>query len=270
MKEIAQQKLWMHNRGIEILMPPHAKTTPEQGEVSARESQRLYQIHQDGTLKKRYPTPEKGQEFMEIVDFDRRETLLSKAAEASSTIVDAWQQINPDKDIAVVLFGSVAKGTVKECQDPDPSNIDMAVIGDFTCEEQEALYDSIRPYREQVKQELLESCGELASSEANPGNLGVNIQQTQKLTNGHYSGMVSYIGSAAFPLHDPTNIWETLEQDALDRLSEERSVKMKKEKTKIPKMWKDEKRKIIEGSHKNKERSSLPQEGDIFVQPRLF
>ena len=106
MKEFIQQKFWVHTRGIEMLLPPsfpHAEN----------KSERLRQITNDGTLRRRYPDPDEGRDFMDEIDFDRRNKLLGMAQEANHKIIEEWKGINPDKNIAVILFGSVAKGLVK-------------------------------------------------------------------------------------------------------------------------------------------------------------
>ncbi|MCL5970090.1 MAG: hypothetical protein M1450_01135, partial [Patescibacteria group bacterium] len=77
-------------------------------------------MKQCGILAKRYPKPEQGRKFMESVDYERRKELLEKAVHLSESIVASWKEINPDKPIAIILFGSVAKGLVKQTQNPDP------------------------------------------------------------------------------------------------------------------------------------------------------
>lgn len=269
MKEVIQQKFWVHNRGIELLLPPQARPSATGQEMNRRENQRLYQITQDGPLKRRYPTPEEGRRFMEVIDFDRRNILLREAGQATDVIVEEWKQINPDKPIAVVLFGSTAKGTVKDCSYPDPSNIDMGVIGDISPEEQELLFDAIRPYREQVQERLLETCGDIQTDEKNPGNLGVSIQHVNKLTNGHYSGMVCYLGSSALPLSDPENIWGKLEDDALDKLATLRENKGNRKIYTASKEWRNAERTALNQARRS-EKATLPQEDVVFTQPRLF
>ncbi len=166
-------------------------------------------------LAKRYPTKEAGRAYMLDVDYDRREQLLTQAGKLTTHIVEKWREIDPTQEVAVLLFGSVAKGLVKRPDHPDPSNIDLAVIGNISDEQRDQLLTSIRPERDRLRDEILAGVPVLDSSERNPGNAGVMVQHVSKLTNGSYYGARNYIASGAIPLHDPTGIWRGIEREAL-------------------------------------------------------
>jgi predicted nucleotidyltransferase len=167
-------------------------------------------------LRKRYPTREEGERFMHDVDYDQREFLLGQAGDLTLGIVESWQQIAPDKPIAVVLYGSVAKGLVKRPDHPDPSNIDLTVIGDISPEQRLELMDSIRSRREKVRERILARVPKVDSREHNPGNAGVMVQHTDRLLNGGFYGARNYIASGAFALHDPKGIWKSIESEAIE------------------------------------------------------
>lgn len=172
-------------------------------------------------LEQRYPTPNHGKKFMEQVDFERRDELLGYSLELTDTIVSSWQQINPDKPIAVLLFGSVAKGLVKKADNSDPSNIDMGVIGNITDTERESLLDAIRPKRQEIQRKILGTCPEVDSNEPNPGNAGVLVQSINKVIDSRYGvARGYYISSGAIPLYDPEGIWREIEEKALQTQAE--------------------------------------------------
>jgi predicted nucleotidyltransferase len=196
------------------------------------EKARLFLMKQCGTLARRYPKPEEGRKFMENVDYQRREELLEKARHLSTDIVSSWGKISPDKPIAVILFGSVAKGLVKHTQNPDPSNIDIAVIGDISSEERESLMDEIRPHRKSLQEWILQRVPFINSSDKNPGNAGVIIQNIEKLTKDNLEPAKNYITSGAIALYDPEGIWSNIESQALNNTYER--IESKKNK-RLPK-----------------------------------
>ncbi len=231
--ELETNLITIPKRGLRVIAPEHTQrvmelarkhkkegtrfTEEEKEELwPETEKARLYLMKQCGILAKRYPKPQDGEKFMESVDYQRREELLEKAKHLSTDIVSAWQQINPEKPIAVILFGSVAKGLVKHTDNSDPSNIDIAVIGDITSEEREKLMDEIRPHRKSVQEWILERVPFINSSERNPGNAGVMVQNTKKLTKDGFEPTKNYITSGAIVLHDPEGIWKNLENQALN------------------------------------------------------
>ncbi len=196
------------------------------------EKTRIQVIKQCGTLAKRYPNPQAGKSFMNTIDYERREELLDKAHNLSEDIVSSWQAINPDAPIAIILFGSVAKGLVKRTEHPNPSNIDIAVIGDISSSDREKLMDEIRPQRKSVQEWILERVPFISTQEANPGNAGVCVQNIAKLRSDNYEPVVNYIASGAIALHDPSGLWKDLETEALIRAKERMERKKLK---KLPK-----------------------------------
>lgn len=174
-------------------------------------------------LQQRYPSPSDGKRFMESVDYQRREELLGYAKELTGEIVSSWESINPEKPIAVIIFGSVAKGLVKDCHNGDPSNIDLAVIVEIRGQEEmnefrlqrEMLLDAIRDKRHEIQQRILAPCPKVNSIDKNPGNAGVFVQDISKLEKGNYGSARNYISSGAIALHDPARIWARVEEKAL-------------------------------------------------------
>lgn len=219
-------------RGLKVIAPEHTRRVMElarqhkaQGtrftdEEKAslwpdEEKARLYLMKQCGTLKRRYPQATEGKKFMESVDYESRRELIEKARSLSLDIVASWEKVNPDKQIAIVLFGSVAKGLVKHSQNPDPSNIDLAVIGDIDKDEKEKLLDEIRPHRRSVQEWILGRVPFLNSEERNPGNAGVIVQNLDVVAKDNFEPAKNYITSGAIPLHDPAGIWQQVEEKAL-------------------------------------------------------
>jgi hypothetical protein len=136
-------------RGLQIIPPAHTEqvmrlarrhkaegtrfTPAEKIDLwPSSEKTRLRMIKNCKILEKRHPVPEDGKKYMESVDYSQREVLFGYAQELAETIIASWEGIEPQKPIAVLLYGSVAKGLVKGIESLDPSNIDMAVIGDIS------------------------------------------------------------------------------------------------------------------------------------------
>jgi predicted nucleotidyltransferase len=219
-------------RGLRVIAPDHTRQVMELAQKHKAEGTRftdeekadlwpdtekarLYLMKQCGTLKRRYPEAGQGRKFMESVDYERRDELMERAKSLSLDIVNSWEQVNPDKPIAVVLFGSVAKGLVKRTENPDPSNIDLAVIGDISREEKEKLLDEIRPHRRSVQDWILGKVPFINSEERNPGNAGVIVQSLETVAKDNFEPVKNYITSGAIPLHDPAGIWQETEEKAL-------------------------------------------------------
>lgn len=243
--ESGQYLITLPRRGIRVVAPEHTQrvmelarrhkeertrfTPEEKNELwPETEKARIWIMKNCGTLAKRYPKPQDGEKFMESVDYQRRDELMLKARDLTEEIVSSWQTINPDTPIAVVLFGSVAKGLVKHTQDPDPSNIDLAVIGDISEEERERLMDEIRPHRKNVQEWILQKVPFINSAENNPGNAGVMVQHVDKLRKDRYEPTRNYIASGAIPLYDPAGVWAMLENEALLSASETMNHKKSK------------------------------------------
>lgn len=218
-KDEAQQMYHIFDRGINILIPPQATkiiyTSSVTNEMPITEAVRLSRINNCKILKERYPTPEKGIGYMTTVDYQRRNELLQLARNLTSCIVKEWRKIDRHKPIAVILFGSVAKGLVRRGDHPDPSNIDLAVIGEFTEVEMESLFNAISTKRREAQQIILSSCPMIVSKEKNPGNAGVHIQSIKNMKSGDYAGAISHINAGGFAIYDSSNIWQKIEEEAL-------------------------------------------------------
>lgn len=178
------------------------------------EKTRLKLLKNNTIFKKRYPSVVEGRSFMLNVDYEKQKELYAYAEDLSSFIVESWDEINDQTPIATVLFGSVACGLVKKITHPDPSNIDLAVIGNITEDERVMLFEAIRGKRKEIQQKIIQSYGR-SMGNAGEGNAGVFIQHTEKLRNNNYQCAKEYIASNATTLHDPALIWHTLEQEAL-------------------------------------------------------
>lgn len=209
-------------RGLKVIPPKETRekmSLARQGvkvePFSEEEKYRLRKLIGCKILEQRYPTKEKGKAFMVEVDLGWRNELLDKANRLAGKIGTEWDKIAPEIPIAILLYGSAAKGLTKRPNHPDPSNIDLAVLGQISPEERSALYDAIRPARQQIQAEILEKCPYIDSEESNPGNAGVSIQNVAKLTSNYYYGVRMYIQAGAFPLCDRGNIWSNLEQEAI-------------------------------------------------------
>lgn len=180
-----------------------------------QEKTRIKLLNQNPILRKRFPSNEVGRAMMGNVDYERREELLGYAQELKDEIVESWMDLHTNSDIAVVLFGSVAAGLVRRRDHPDPSNIDLAVIGNISDESKNMLFERIRPKRKEIQQKILSGCPYLNTLEQNPGNAGVFIQDKEKLRKNNFQCALEYIASNAYPLFDDHGIWKVIEQEAL-------------------------------------------------------
>lgn len=219
MAERIQQLFHIYARGVDVMLPPAQPMITDDLEATRRRI-----IYNDGTLKERYPTPEDGQEFMQHVCYKRRADLLTLAEEYTPEFIENWAKIFHDKPVAVILFGSVAKGLVKHCNEKDPSNIDISILSDnVSGQEREQYLDLIHPLRDEIHAELMKGlaiCSDkIDSPEKNPGNAGVHVQDIQRLSHDFYCGMKTMLlGSCAFPLADPSGLWQRFETAALKDL----------------------------------------------------
>lgn len=229
-----QQTYHIFERGITLFLPPQAtrniNQTLETGRIPETEGVRLSRISSCKILKERHPMPEDGMVYMSQVDYERRNELLQLARNLTTCIVKEWRKIEPGKPIAVVLFGSVAKGLVRRGNHQDPSNIDLAVIGDFTDKEAEQLKDAIRPRRKEAQEIILRSCPLVISDDKNPGNAGVHIQSIKSLNAGDYSGALNHINAGALAIHDPSGVWDEIEKEALSFVTEKALKKAEKDR----------------------------------------
>lgn len=227
------QYITLPRRGVRISAPPqlcevlasiqarrqrHEPLTAEQRQSlwTPDQKARLNLLLRCKILARRFPTREDGNAFMQNVDPLRREEYLGYVEDMTANIVDAWGRVNPNKDIAVVLFGSVARGLVKDAGHPDPSNIDMTIIGAFTKEEKERLFDTIRPKREEIAAKIRASSPNLDYSlNPLPGNVGVYVQNRETLAKDGFGEARVYLASGAFALHDPAGIWKDIDAGAV-------------------------------------------------------
>lgn len=213
--------------GVQVLAPRETQENMALARQGKRvvwsdgEKARLRLMKSDGVLAKRYPSRDEGRKFVETeVDYEWREQLLRMAYELSDTIVASWKEIYPGKDVAVVLFGSVAKGLVKGPGHLDPSNIDVTVIGEFNESERSALFDAIRSKRNELEDGMKAHYPNM-SPDSRGGNAGVHIQDRKKLENDRHSQTKCLIRSGATALHDPKGIWKELEEKALQDVANE-------------------------------------------------
>ncbi len=191
-------------------------TVPLRGLDSGLEEGRYHIVAGSGILRNRYPTSRDGQAFMENVDHEWGETLKGYAYQLTGKIIEEWQQISPHKPIAVLLFGSIARGLVKKPDHCDPSNIDLTVIGEIDKEERNMLLDGIRDHRADIQKDILANCPNLDSHEHNPGNANVLVQDVSKLKSDGYHAAIRYIDASAYPLYDPSEVWRQIEAEALE------------------------------------------------------
>lgn len=211
-------------RGLRVIPPPETQDNMRKaraGQIvswSDEEKKRLKLLTHCSILTKRYPTPQDGQRFMQGVNYEWGKELLGMAHETTDEIVSQWNTINPHTDIAVLLYGSITKGLVKNPDNPDPSNIDIAVIGNIGFAEREELFDAIRPKREEIRERILSKCPAVHSREPNPGNVGVIIQHTDKLAINNFGQARTYITAGARALYDPSGLWQRLEEEALSQM----------------------------------------------------
>jgi predicted nucleotidyltransferase len=210
-------------RGLRIVPPPETAANMQRvrsGERiepwTDREKARLSLIRRDTIMKKRFPDSSHGNALMNEVCYSRREELLEMARDLSDEVVARWRDLHPDKNIAVVLFGSVARGLVRNRHNQDPSNIDIAVLGNFSDEERTEMLDAIRPARLETRDRILKTCEGIESFPDGSGNAGVFVQDVSKVINNKFAGAKEYIASSAMALYDPSGIWEMIETAALD------------------------------------------------------
>jgi len=215
-------------RGIQIIPPPEtasnmalASSLVKGGAESPRiqwterEKTRIWLIKNCKILANRYPSKESGKQFMKTVNYRRREELLTMAGELSDHIAETWNQINPDKKIAVILYGSVAKGLVKTPGQSPASDIDLTTIGDFTDSERMQLRARIHTKREEVRDRIVASAF-VKEGELDIRYAGALVQNATTLTKNNFSDAINYIKSGALALHDPSGIWAEIEANALD------------------------------------------------------
>jgi len=218
MRELAQQQYWVHTRGIQILLAPHATSMASDtvalgGEIPPYESARFRIITNDHILKTRFPNPDDGVKLMGQVDTERREELLRYAYEITPRIVEEWGKINPNEPIAVVVYGSVAKGLVKPKDHNDPSDLDMSVIGTITEKERRELLEASIPHRERIQQQMGITPQEGIKY---PTLSCFKVRDTKILLSDNYSLAKKLIASSTFATYDPSGILQEIESEVLE------------------------------------------------------
>lgn len=209
MSERIEQMYWVSTRGIIVTLPPPitegvTRAAVRGQDIDLLQGQRLALIDNDSILRKRYPQSSDGCNYMCRVDLGWRGELLKEAEDVTSVIRKSVLKATGflDEDFAIILFGSVAKGLSRRRMDEDPSNIDLSVIGNFSEDQRTDIFDGIRAVRERGRMRI-------------GNNIGVFIQTPEKLIKDFYAPLIQFIGSCAYPLHDPGNIWKHLEEEAL-------------------------------------------------------
>lgn len=217
MKELVQQQYWVHTRGVQILLAPHATSMISEAvapgnQIPPTESARLRIITNDHILRTRFPNPNDGVQLMTQVDMERREELLGYAYEITPKIVEEWEKINPNEPIAVVVYGSVAKGLVKPKDHDEPSDLDMSVIGNITEKERRKLLEASIPHRERIQQQMGITPQEGIKY---PTLSCFKIRDTRILLSDNYSLAKKLIASSTFATHDPSGILQKIESEVL-------------------------------------------------------
>src|SRR5579884_1622392 len=211
------QEVYIPERGVRVELPPQCSvfSNPKSGDVliSHSEIERIKAIMKDPTLKKRYPKPEDGQAFMMETSPEWRSYLLSRSKEAAAEIGWNCERMGYER-FAVVLFGSVSRNLVKHPKHPDPSNIDLAVIGEFSPYSREPIFDRIRPLREHLTSEINQNEGRY-NEDGNFERLTVLVQPIDNVRSMDYFSVRTHISACARPLYDPTSLWNELEKEAM-------------------------------------------------------
>lgn len=229
------EQMYLHPTGVVVALTPElsaqiAKATLNGNQFTPDMQMSLRILDEDPILRGRYPAIQDGAAYMKDVCFGWRKRLMSVAGQVSNCIVDEVMGMGKTRttqtndgdyelaDVAILLYGSVAKGLTRYNGHTDPSNIDLTVIGKFSSVERDELFDRIRP------------CRDLWSSEIG-SNVGVHIQTPERLTNGNYWGALNYEASMTRALYDPFDIWKTIRREALEDYRERLNSKLLREST---------------------------------------
>lgn len=234
------KSLYLPERGVVVELPASCyqgiNICPESGQVTLDPLIRaqLKAISSEAILQNHYPALEYGENFMGQISPQWRDRLLEQANVVTRSIVKACQSIGKER-FAVLLFGSVAKNLVKFPAHSDPSNIDIAVIGDFIPTEKKDLFDLIRPVRQEVtdsikraqfcKCETIHCRCRIVDQGSAPdasrkdllvdSRVGVFIQTPEVLRKDGYGGAREYVASCAKALYDPEGVWGEIEHEVI-------------------------------------------------------
>ena len=121
----------------------------------------------------------------------------------------------------------------KQRTDADPSNIDLAVIGDISVDEGEEIKNIIRGARERITTRIrvAESCrcvglrcvcaSEVSLSKpSNPiERVGVLVQDIETLRKNDYYQARMFMSSCARVMYDPFDLWKALELEAVPSMA---------------------------------------------------
>ncbi len=256
MLEATSRSIYIPARGVRVELPPQVLAQSKMHEhnihrcsqtcerpaivpLSWESKYWIIAIQNDRTLRRRYPQEEIGQRFMTQVDHDWRETLYDRALDLTGSIQNAAREIGVQR-FAVVLYGSVARNLVKRPGHPDPSNIDIAVVGSISCQEKDEMYRLIRNDREEVttrikdeEKNAIEARTEgLAldrvtkaklgriDREIDPiGRAGVIIRSVPAVKESDYDLVLWYMAGCGQPLYDHDGLWAQLEHEAMPHLA---------------------------------------------------
>lgn len=248
-KNTQTRSLYLPREGVVVELPSDCSLgidiCPDTGTVKIDPivRARLNMITHDTILANRYPTREHGERFMEQISPQWRDRLFDQAKIVTQTVINSCQSIDQER-IAVILFGSVAKNLVKPPTHPDPSNIDLAVIGFFSKTEKDQLLGLVKPVRRAVTEYINavesreikegESFEEKKIIVADPVikcepvddssmpnqslvgcRVGVFFQTPETVRCNGYDVAREYVTSCAKALHDPYYIWREIEHEAI-------------------------------------------------------
>lgn len=244
MAEIEPTKsLYLLDRGVVVELPSTCArniTVCTDGKVvlDPMGKVQMAMISGDTILGNRYQSFQEGDEYMERVSPEWRRRLLEKAGVVTEATIEACSLVDK-KQATILLYGSLAKNLAKKRTDEDPSNIDIAVIGDFDWMEKMQVLGLIRPVRELVTAQIktCEKCRDEMngcpcqnwtsdqyqnydtvdiSQESSPiGRVNVIIQTPEVVRKQGYGVARNYIASCAKVFYDPENLWEKIENEAI-------------------------------------------------------
>jgi hypothetical protein len=174
-------------------------------------------ILNSSVLAQRFPHPDAGRKLMGVVDYNYRNELFGYSLDMSKIIQNAIYTMPSyfDKYYAILLFGSIPRGLVKRPGYFDPSNIDIAVIGNFNSSERDYIFDHIRQDRHDLQDYMLRQNKMWRMPFEQRCNVGVHIQDQGKITGNSFSTALQYISSCAYPLYDNYHVWSEIESDAI-------------------------------------------------------
>lgn len=233
--------VYLPQRGLLVDLPPSCSVFIDSNTneiiFGSQDKTRVAGIMYDTSLKRRYPTPQDGEEYMDRISPEWRDKLLAKAQIMTEGLIEISRRLGHNR-FAVVLFGSIARKLVKHPHDPDRSNIDLAVIGDFSSQDRETVLNEARPLRQRLNAQIKfeeESCvckdtrcacvapdfqpkqlkGSVSHGDITIDRVGIIVQSVESVTKDDYSGARNYMGASGRALYDPSGLWMAIEQETL-------------------------------------------------------